>query len=367
MKRVKVGIIGCGAISPAYLSNLITHFAPMVDVAAVSDLDLDAAHSRAVEYRVPKACSTAELLADPEIEMVVNLTFAHDHHAVTMAALRAGKHVFTEKPLAVERAEGQEILDTANRNGLLVAGAADTFLGGGLQTCRELLDAGAIGTPLMACGFIALNYGNAARWQRRGTGPIFDMGPYYLTALVALQGPVKRVTGGTSIPIPQKSHPVGSPDYGQTFTVETPMEAAGILEFASGMLGVFAASGEAAEGYVPRLEFYGTTGTLQANDPNMYAGEVKIRGGQGREVLLERGFIEKGRGLGVAELAWAVRSGRQPRAGGQLMVHVLDIMHAIHEAAETGRRGTLQSTVERPALFDWNEIQEAFSEKRREG
>jgi predicted dehydrogenase len=360
MKKVKVGLVGCGAISPAYLKNLTTEFAPLVEVVACADLVESLARNQAEAFQIPKACTTEDLLADPEIELVINLTFAQQHFAVSQAILESGKHLFSEKPLAVEREEGQAILDLAKRKGLLVGGAADTFLGAGLQACRALLDGGEIGQLLLASGFIALNYGSAQRWNSRGTGPVFDMGPYYLTALVALFGPVREVTGMTSNPIPQKQHPPDSPLAGQPFAVGTPMEAGALLRFDSGLLGVFAASGEAAEGYVPRLEVYGSGGTLQANDPNMYLRPVLLRGPKAGEVTVERGFKADGRGLGVAEMAWALRDGRQPRASGELMFHVFDIMHAIHEASDQCRHITLQSSCTRPDPFDVDEMFSAF-------
>jgi predicted dehydrogenase len=317
------------------------------------------AQKRAEAYRIPKVCSAQEIIADPEIELVVNLTFAPEHYTLSKAALQAGKHVFTEKSLAVTLDEGQDLVETARREGMLLAGASDIFLGAGLQACRKLLDEGRIGVPLMASAFIALNYGDNARWQRKGTGPVFDMGPYYLAALAVLAGPVRRVSGATASPIRTKIHPAGSPEAGKPFEVETPMEAAATLEFDGGLLGVFAASGEAAEGYVPRLEFYGSAATLQANDPNIYHRPVLIRGGGSPgEVIPEKGFRAEGRGLGVAEMAWALRSGRQPRASGDLMLHVLEIMQAIHTSAESGRHVVIASAPPRPELFDYEGMME---------
>jgi predicted dehydrogenase len=357
MKKVTVGLIGCGAISPAYLDNFTTHFRSILEVRACADLFPELAQKRAAAYAIPKVCRAEEIVADPEIELVVNLTFAPEHYALSKAALEAGKHVFSEKPLAVTLDEGRDLVESARRKGVLLAGAADIFLGGGLQTCRQLLDSGAIGTPVLASAFIALNYGNQPRWQKKGTGPVFDMGPYYLTALAALVGPVRRVCGATAVPIPVKSDPEG-----KSFQVETPMEAAATFEFEAGLLGVFAASGEAAEGYVPRLEFYGSAATLQANDPNMYCRPVLIRGGSApREVALERGFLSEGRGLGVAEMAWALRTGRQPRASGELMLHVLEVSQAIHRSAESGQRIQIESKPERPAPFDLDEMLSAFA------
>ena len=360
MKRVKTGIVGCGAISPAYLQNLMGCFSSIIEVTACSDLIPDRSHGRAGEFGVPRVCSTEEILADPEIEIVVNLTNPWEHYAVSRDALLAGKNVFSEKPITVEMEEAEDLLDIARRKGLLVAGASDIFLGAGLQECRRLLDGGAIGVPLLASAFIALNYGSTPHRQRKGTGPVYDMGPYYLTALAVLAGPIRRVSGATSTPFQQKPWGANTPHAGEMFEVETPMEAVATLEFDSPLLAVFAASGEASEGYVPRLEFYGTNGTLQASDPNMYRRPVLIRGREGREVELHSGFMEEGRGLGVAELAWALRSGRQPRASGELMAHVLEVGHAIHRAADTGSRQLIHSAPARPEPFDLQAMFDAF-------
>jgi predicted dehydrogenase len=210
----------------------------------------------------------------------------------------------------------------------------------------------------MASAFIALNYGDAQRWQSKGTGPVFDMGPYYLTALAALCGPVRRVSAAAANPSPAKT----DPQSGQVYRVETPMEVVATLEFASGLVGLFGASGESAEGYVPRLEFYGSAATLQANDPNMYHRPVLLRGGATPgEVRPQNGFADEGRGLGVAEMAWALRSGRQPRASGDLMLHVLEISHAMHLSAESGRHVSVQSAPSRPEPFDLREMLAAFA------
>jgi predicted dehydrogenase len=213
----------------------------------------------------------------------------------------------------------------------------------------------------MASAFIGMNYGNAAKWQRKGTGPVFDMGPYYLTALAVLLGPIRRVAGVAATPFPVKPYPEDSPESGQTFQVEVPMEAAAVLEFDGHLRGVFCAPGEAAEGYLPRLEIYGSAGTLQANDPNMYNRPVLVRGGAAPgEVRLVKGFLEEGRGLGVAEMAWAIRGGRKPRASGDLMLHVLEVSHAMLRSAATGQYQRIESAPARPEPFDLDEMLAAW-------
>ena len=356
MKPVQVGLVGCGQISRAYLENLTGMLSGLVQVAACSDLIPERAQERAAKFGVPKVCTTEELIADPRIEIVVNLTMPADHHAVTMAALAAGKHVFSEKPLTVNRELGKEIVSTAASRGLLVAGAPDTFLGAGLQTCRRLIDEGAIGAPISAQALLAAGHGSE-RYYNVFTGPMFDMGPYYLTALVSLLGPVQRLTGSAQIPFPEKPYPPDSPDHGKTFRVTRPGNLSAVLDFAAGCIGALTTTAEVA-GYHPRLEIYGTEAVLVTNDPNTYTGTVTVRPGKGepRQVPVPEGFPAWGRGLGVAELAQAIRAGRSPRPSGDLMYHVLDIMHAVHDASREERHLHLDSGCPRPEPFALDDL-----------
>ena len=356
MKRVKAGVVGCGEISRAYLEHLTGMLSAIVEVTACSDLIAERAEGRAEQFGVPKVCSTEELIADAEIEIVVNLTMPAQHHEVTMAALEAGKHVFSEKPLTVNRELGREIIGAAARRGLRVAGAPDTFLGAGLQACRRLIDEGAIGTPITAQALLAADHGSE-RYYNVFTGPIFDMGPYYLTALVSLLGPVRRATGSAQIPFAEKPYPPDSPDHGKSWRVTRAGNLSGVLDFASGCIGVITTTCEVAGG-PPRLEIYGTEGTLITNDPNAYTGPVMLRAGDKspEQVSLPEGFPAWGRGLGVAELAQAIRQNRPPRASGELMYHVLDIMHAIHDASNEERHLHLDSGCPRPEPFALSDL-----------
>jgi len=357
VKRVKAGIVGCGEISRAYLEHLTGMLSAIVEVTACSDLIAERAEGRAKQFGVPKVCSTEELIADPEIEIVVNLTMPAQHHEVTMAALEAGKHVFSEKPLTVNRELGRDIIGAATRRGLRVAGAPDTFLGAGLQACRRLIDEGAIGTPITAQALLAADHGSE-RYYNVFTGPMFDMGPYYLTALASLLGPVQRVTGSAQTPFAEKPYPPDSPDHGKSWRVTRPGNLSGVLDFAGGCIGVITTTCEVA-GYYPRLEIYGTEGMLVTNDPNAYTGPVALRAGrksEPREVPLPEGFPAWGRGLGVAELAQAIRENRPPRASGDLMYHVLDIMHAIRDASGKERHLRLDSGCPRPDRFDFGDL-----------
>jgi predicted dehydrogenase len=349
-----VGIVGSGFISGIYLENC-TAF-EILDVVACADLDLERARAKAAQYGVPKACSVEELLADPAVDIVANLTIPRAHAEVALAAIRAGKSVYNEKPLTITRAEGRQILEEAEAAGVLVGCAPDTFLGAGLQTCRKLIDDGAIGEPVAATAFM-LGHGHES-WHpdpdfyyQPGGGPMFDMGPYYLTALVSLLGPVRRVTGSTRITFPERTI-TSQPRHGDTITVRTPTHVAGVLDFAGGAIGTIVTSFDVWAAEVPRVEIYGSQGTLSLPDPNTFGGPARLRRAGEREwteVELTHGYARNSRGIGIADMAYALRSGRAQRASGALAYHVLDIMHAIHDASREGRHIDLESTCERPA------------------
>lgn len=354
MDKTKIGIIGCGNISTIYIQNCKT-FAHL-DLVALADLDLARAKAKAEEFGIARACSPDELLADPEIEIVVNLTIPAAHGEVSLRALEAGKHVYTEKPLAVTVEEGRLILETAARKGLRVAAAPETFMGGGIQTCRKLIDDGAIGTPVAASAFMMGRghehwHPDPEFYYQRGGGPLFDMGPYYLTALVSLLGPVRRIAGSARISFPERTI-TSAKKYGQTIQVEVPTHVSGTLEFASGAIGTMIMSFDAMGGsQLPRIEIYGSEGTLSVPDPNRFGGPVLLRraGEQSfREVPLTHAFVDNNRGIGVEDLAVALREGRPHRADGAMALHVLEAMHGFYESAEKGRHYVMNSRCDRP-------------------
>jgi predicted dehydrogenase len=359
---IPTGIIGTGTISGIYLKNA-PHFASM-DIVACADVLPDRAQARAQEYGIA-AKTVDELLADPDIQLVINLTIPKAHAEVAQAVIAAGKSVYNEKPLAVTREDGRATLEAASARGVRVGCAPDTFLGASLQTCRGLIDAGAIGEPVAATAFM-LGHGpehwhpDPAFYYQVGGGPMFDMGPYYLTALISLLGPVRRVTGSTRISFPERTV-TSEPKYGEKVQVEIPTHIAGVLDFASGVIGTLVTSFDVWAAQVPRIEIYGTTGTLSVPDPNRFGDPVRIRIGreeEWRDVALTHANAENSRGLGVADLAQGLISGRPHRASGELAYHVLDIMHAFHDASREGRHIELASTCERPAplppgLPDW--------------
>jgi predicted dehydrogenase len=248
------------------------------------------------------------------------------------------------------------MLDLAQAKGLLVGCAPDTFLGGGLQTCRALLDSGAIGQPVAATAFM-LSHGvemwhpNPDFYYQPGGGPMFDMGPYYLTALVSMLGPVRRVTGSARITFPERTI-TSRPFHGQTITVNTPTHVAGVLDFANGAVATIVTSFDVWASQLPRIELYGSEGSMSLPDPNTFGGPVLLRRFDEQawnEMPLTHGYTQNSRSLGVADMAYALRNGTPHRTNGALAYHVLDIMHAIHDASHEGRHVDLTSTCTIPA------------------
>jgi len=352
-KRVTIGLVGCGNISGTYLEAARKF--EILEVAACADRVAERAAACARQFNVPKACTLKELLEDRRIDIVLNLTNPGAHHEVAIAALRAGKSVYNEKPLAVKREEGKEILETARAGGLRVGCAPDTFLGGGLQTCRKLIDDGWIGDPVAATAFM-MNHGHES-WHpdpeffyQAGGGPMFDMGPYYLTAMVVLLGPVRRVTGSARISFPERII-TSEPKCNTRIRVEVPTHVVGVLEFVNGAIGLIITSFDVWGANLPFIEVHGSLGSLSLPDPNGFAGPARIKqagAGAWKEVPLTHGYVDENRSIGVADMAYGLRSGRPHRANGELAYHVLDIMHAIHEASARGRHIRVASTCARP-------------------
>ena len=350
----KVGLIGCGNISGIYFEAGKTF--EILEIVACADIVRERAEAKAQEHNIPKAYSVEELLAAPEVEVVLNLTIPQAHGPVGMAALEAGKSVYNEKPLALSREDARAMLQAAGQRGLHVGCAPDTFMGAGLQTCRKLIDDGWIGQPVAATAFM-LGHGPES-WHpdpdffyQPGAGPMFDMGPYYLTALIGLLGPVRRVTGSARITFPERTI-FSQPKYGQAIKVNTPTHVAGVLDFERGPVATLVTSFDVWAAEVPRIEIYGTEGTLSVPDPNTFGGTVRVRRAGASEwsaVPLTHPYSKNSRGLGLADMAYAMRSGRAHRASGELAYHVLDIMHAFHDASREGRHIDLTSTCEQPA------------------
>jgi len=357
MNKVKIGIIGCGNISSVYMQN-IPNFNHL-SLAACADLDVNRARAQAEKYQIPKAYSVQELLDDPDIDLVINLTIPKAHAEVCIQALKAGKHVYVEKPLAISREEAQGILDVAAGEGLLIGGAPDTFLGAGIQTALDLIENGEIGVPIGASAFMIGRghehwHPDPIFYYKKGGGPMFDMGPYYLTALIALLGPIKRIAGSVRASYAERTI-LSEPKSGEKITVDIPTHISGTIDFASGAIGSITTSFDAFGGSsLPPIEIYGSEGTLLVPDPNHFGGSVKLRKKDELEFIdipSTHQFCGNDRGLGVADMAAAILNKHKYRANGDLAFHVLEAMHGFHDASESGKYYQMESSCEKPEPF----------------
>ncbi len=350
----RVGLVGCGVISQAYARKL--NALPGIELVACADLERDRAEALAKEHGIAQVLEPRELLASEDLEVVLNLTIPAAHTEVSGAAIAAGKSVFSEKPLGTRLEEGKRLVAASNAHGVRLGCAPDTFLGAGLQTCRGLIDAGAIGEPVAASGFM-LSPG-PERWHpgpqifyQRGAGPLFDLGPYYLTALVSLLGPIRRVSGVARITHAEREIQ-SEPLRGSMMPVEVPTHVSANLEFAGGPVGTLLTSFDVQASRHRNIEIYGTEATLSVPDPNTFGGPVQIRR-SGEEdwtdVPLSHANESQSRGIGLAEMLGALAAGRPHRASAELSLHVLDGMEQILEASQSGRRLELTTTCERPA------------------
>lgn len=351
MDPLRVGVVGCGNISSIYLENLQKFRS--TTVVSCADLDLERAQAASARFGVDRAVSPRELLGDPDVELVLNLTVPKAHAVVNASAIRAGKHVYVEKPLSLSREETADFFGVEGQP--LVGGAPDTFLGAGLQTCRRLIDQGAIGRPIGVNAFMMCHghegwHPSPEFYYEQGGGPLFDMGPYYLTALVSLLGPIATVQGSARATFPTRTI-TSEPKRGQVIEVETPTHIIGLLEFEGGAAGQLSTSFDVWHHTMPHIEIYGSEGSLLTPDPNGFGGPIKIRGARQSEwedVAPAGPYSQNSRGLGVLDMAHAIRRGRDARASGALAYHVLDAMQAILESAESGARTPLSSTCVRP-------------------
>ncbi|MFI4929621.1 MAG: Gfo/Idh/MocA family protein [Burkholderiales bacterium] len=354
MSKVGTGIIGCGNISGAYLKAMAGF--PVLEIRALADLKPEAARAAAAPLGL-RACTVDELLRDDAIEIVVNLTIPAAHVEVGLQAIAAGKHVHSEKPLGLNVADARRLIDAAARRGLRVGCAPDTFLGGGHQACRQLVDAGAIGRAVAGTAFFMCP--GHERWHpapafyyAAGGGPMLDMGPYYITALVNLIGPVARVAGITSRARAQRTI-TSEPLRGQTIQVEVATHVAGTLEFANGAVISMATSFDVPKHRHAPIELYGTEASLMVPDPNHFGGPVELtRAGEGawQAQPIAHGYADGNyRGIGVADFALALRNERPQRCSGDLALHVLEVMEAFQVSSDSGRHVAIASRPPRPA------------------
>ena len=339
-KPLGVGVIGCGIIGKRYLgaSGAYDAWRPV----ACADLDAARTNAFAGEFGL-RAETVDDLIADPDVDLVLNLTPPAVHAALVHAALEAGKHVYTEKPLATTVAEGKELLMEAERRGLRLGCAPDTFLGSAYETARHLVADGAIGTPLGATATMLVGgpdswHPNAEMFYRAGGGPLLDIAPYYLTALVSLLGPIQAVAGFTETPTPQRTLGAG-PRAGQVVTVEVPTHAAAVLRFASGALATLTVGFESREQYLSGMCVFGTAGSLTLPDANAFGGDLFLAIGRDKPEPVHYASYgaREARGLGIQDLAEALRENRQHRASGALALRVLEAAEALVRAGDEGR------------------------------
>ena len=366
MGPVRIGILGCGHVSDQYFAGLALH--DHLSVVACADLDAARAERKAAEHGIARACSPERLLDDPEVDLVVNLTPPQAHAGASLAAIEAGKHVWSEKPLAATLAEARELVDAAAAAGVRLGCAPDTFLGGGIQTAVKLVRDGWIGETMSGGVALVTEHGyehfhpDVHSFYRKGGGPVLDLGPYYVTALVALLGPVASVTALARATFAERTLGAG-PRRGERIAVEVPTHLTGALEFECGALVTVLMSWDVWATNLPYLELYGSEGSVSIANPDEFGGEPRLRRA-GREELEQPppppGSVhwspvplvrpgDVGRGIGVADIAQAIREERPHRASGELAYHVLEALTALERSAAEGRRIAVESRCERPA------------------
>lgn len=358
---MKIGIVGIGDISGIYLKNITETFKEL-EIVAVCDLIKERALNAQEKYGIPKVYDTMyELFADPEIELVLNITRPAEHFEVSKNALLAGKHVYSEKPLGASLEEGIELVKLAEENNLMLGGAPDTFLGAGIQTCRKLIDSGLIGdvvgaSAAMICHGHETWHHDPEFYYKYGGGPMFDMGPYYITALINLIGGVKSVTGMTKISFPQRTI-TSQPLNGTVIDVEAPTYIAGVMEFENGAFGTITTTFDVFKSDSHDIEIYGSKGTLFVPDPNCFGGEIRFYNGETHKfenypICFD--YEENSRALGLADIAKSIETGRRPRTSYKQTFHVLEVMNAFTESSKLGKKIEIKSVFEREAPMKEN-------------
>lgn len=356
---LNIGLVGCGMIADIYLQNLMGPFSDCLHVHGVFDMNTQLMRSRAEQYKiVHQYDSYAALLADPEIDIVLNLCPPKTHYALNRQAIEAGRHVYCEKPLAVTYGEGAELERLAQEKGVFLGCSPDVPLGALIQTARSLVDCGEIGTVIGASAHLVKQgvetwHPNPDFLYQPGAGPLLDMGPYYLTALLHIVGPFSSVSGMSAISFPTRTV-TSHPHYGQVIQVNVPTYVNALLRFSSGAMAAFTATFDVWKANLPFLEIYGSKGSLSISDPNLFGGRIEISGPHGEwcEAPLTFPYSDNNRGLGIADMARAILLGRQSRVGAKYAVHVLEAMDAILRSADTGTHVKLKTCPDRPEPMD---------------
>ena len=354
MSKVKIAMIGVGAISGIYLDN-ITKVFQETELVGVCDLIRERAEDAKEKYQVKKIYDTMQdAFADDEVDIILNLTRPYEHYEVTKAALKAGKHVYSEKPLGANYEEGKELVALAEEMNLMLGGAPDTFLGSGIQTCRKLIDDGFIGQPIGAAAFMICRghetwHPDPEFYYKAGGGPMLDMGPYYVTALINLIGGVSGITGITKTSFPQRVI-TSQPKSGTVVDVDVPTYVTGIMNFDNGAVGTIFTTFDVHYTQQARLEIYGSKGTLSIPDPNTFGGPIKLfrpEDGEYKEMPLLFDYKENSRGLGLADMAKALQTGRDFRANYNQTQHVLETLTSFEKSNKEGRYIPLETKYHR--------------------
>ena len=357
LETVKTAIIGCGVISQIYLKNLCNFF-KITEVVGCSDIVPEKAKKRAEEFNI-KQMTNEEIYNNPEIKIVVNLTYPLSHHEVTRDALNAGKHVFCEKMMAVSLAEGEELVNLAREKNLSFTMAPDTFLGGGLQTARWIIDSGMIGMPVLVNGLCQRSYlldrsdDQIRMIHLPGGGIPFDMGGYYLHSFVNFFGPVEKAGGFSRIVNEDRKflNP-HNPRYGDEYKSPCINTISASLKFKSGVLGTLAITSESVSGGPQKIEVVGTEGTLFIHDPNNFQGPISVKKPGNPDALIipyTHAFADANyRGIGVVDMAYAVRNNRRPRANSDLGLHAFEIIHRVWESTSTGQTYSIKNNAVQP-------------------
>ncbi len=363
MKKVGIAIIGIGAISGIYLKN-ITEMFKEIEIIGVCDLVKERAVEASKEYGIETVYDTMEdAFNDDRVEIVLNLTRPYEHFDVTYKALEHGKHVYTEKPLGATFEEGVKLVEKAKETGLMIGGAPDTFLGASIQTCRKLIDDGFIGDVIGSACFMICHgheswHPDPAFYYKFGGGPMLDMGPYYVTALVNLVGAVEGVTGVTKSSFPQRII-TSQPKSGEIVDVDVSTYVTGTMSFKNGAIGTIFTTFDVHSKTQARFEIYGTKGTLIVPDPNFFGEPIKLlRAEQGEfmEMPLLFDYKENSRGLGLADMAKALRDGREYRTNYDQLLHVLEILTAFDKSSEKKAYHPLTTTYDRAMPMKNNPI-----------
>jgi predicted dehydrogenase len=354
---MRVGIVGAGKISGQYSATMSR--LPQLTVTAVADLDPGRAQRLAELHRGARVVSLPDMYVADDVDVVLNLTTPAEHAGIAIAAIAGGKHVYGEKPLAATTTDGRAVADAAETAGLRAACAPDTVLGTGVQTARAMLDSGAIGVAHAATAFMTVP--GHERWHpdpefyyQRGGGPLLDMGPYYLTTLVHLLGPVRRVVGMSSRPLNERTIGDG-PRAGSSFPVGVDTHVTGILEHDGGALTTMVMSFDVWATQLPSIEVYGSTGSLSVPDPNYFSGDVRLYTRDAAEWTVlapSAGYAGAGRGVGLLDLYDALAEGRPHRAGVDVALHVLDVMESIQTSASSGQTVAVGTTCARPERIE---------------